>query len=180
MKKFNGLLKKEWVLYRLWIFAAFMMGLAILYLLPFALSKGNLELITDELHFGLMMATLVMGSLFILIQFLSSIRSDVHKKDIWLHSTSSIVQLLGVKMLFTGVSYLVYMVLFTSLGMYTVNDLYEGSFPQILFLQSIIVGVALSAEVVFFVTIIVFYALYLTLKRYIGRFAILITAILFL
>lgn len=174
-----GLLRKEWVLYRSWIFAAFVTGFAILFILPLALSKGNRELITDELHFSFMLGSLVIGSLFILLQFLSSLRNDVHKKETWLHSTSSIMMLTGIKLLFSGIFCLVYLLLFTSLGMYNVNDVYEGTFLQIFLLQILIVGITFLIEMSFCTLIIFFYALYLTIKRYIGRVAIIMSAFVF-
>ena len=179
MKKIVGLIKKEWATHKIFIMAAYVLGIAILYVLPLTLEKmGDLEL-TQNSNMGLVIATLIVGALAITTQLLVSIRDDVRKKELWLHSTSSIYQLVGVKVVFIVLNFFVFGFIFTALGMYPLHEIFVGPFLEVLLLQVVIISIATLMVFIMCIQIILFSALYYTLKRYIWRFASIVTIVLF-
>lgn len=179
MKKIVGLAKKEWATHKLFIVAAYVMGFAIFYVLPLAIeAMGDLEL-PQDFNMGLMIATLIIGALAIATQFLVSIRDDVRKKELWLHSTSSIYQLVGVKVVFIVLNFVVFAFIFTALGMYPLDEIFVGPFLEVLLLQVVFICIATLIVFIMCIQIILFSALYYTLKHYIWHFAIIVTIALF-
>lgn len=180
MKRFLGLLQKEWYLYRVWIFISITLGLALIFGLPL-LGEHYFKspFTSEELRFGLMNVILFVGSINAIAQFFVSLRADIKVKEIWLHSSSSIYQLVGVKLLFTLCWSVIFNFIFAGIGIYNVPSILIGTASELLLLQSFI---ALMTTLVFLsmnITCIFFYAFYLFLKRYIGRVAIVIVTVAF-
>lgn len=179
MKKIVGLLKIEWAVHKIFIMAAYVLGIAILYVLPLTIEKmGDLEL-SQNSSMGLVIAILIVGALAIATQFLVSIRDDVRKKELWLHSTSSIYQLVGVKVVFIVLNFVVFSFIFTALGMYPLDEIFVGPFLEVLLLQVVFICIATLLVFIMCIQIIIFSALYYTLKRYIWRFASIVTIVIF-
>ncbi|MEG0258879.1 MAG: hypothetical protein RR595_09165 [Lysinibacillus sp.] len=180
MNKFIGLIKKEWALYKTWLFIAIIAGLTIIILIPFALEKfvkGPFEV--TNVQPGLAYIVLILGGLYSIMQFLASLRYDIHSKEIWLHSTSSIAQLIGAKIIFILIGYSIFNIFFTTLGLFVSRQYIQADFDQYLFLLLGFVGFAAIMQLSLLIIVLFFYAVYLQTKRYIGRFAVIISTFFF-
>lgn len=114
----------------------------------------------------------MLGNFYAVLQFFTSMRFDLKAKEMWLHSTSSIAQLVGVKIIFTLIGYAIFNLLFTSLALYFVRENYVATFGQILLFLLLIVAMIVMFQFMLFVMLLLFLAFYLQMKRFIGRFAI--------
>ncbi|WP_332651478.1 hypothetical protein [Lysinibacillus sp. 54212] len=180
MKRFLGLLQKEWHLYRVWIFISIVLGLAVIIGLPPLEDHYFKTALTIEgLRFGLMIVILLVGSMNAIAQFFVSLRADIKVKEIWLHSSSSIYFLVGVKLLFTISWVVIFSFVFAGIGIYNVPSILIGTASELLLLQCFITLITTLVFLSMNVTCILFYAFYLFLKRYIGRVAIVIVTIAF-
>lgn len=168
MKQFLGLLKKEWVLYRSSWVVAIIAGFVFLTVAEYY-SNQQIGSINNRLLFTGMV--LMIGSFFVIFQFSSSIRSDLKTKETWLHSTSSMAQLISVKMVFTLVSSIIYMTIFLSIGLFASNSFNEVSFIQILFLLLLIVVTFVFIQLLSLIIVLLFLTINIHLRRFLGRFA---------
>lgn len=180
MKRFLGLLQKEWYLYRVWIFISITLGLALIFGLPLLNEHYFKSSLTSEgIRFGLMIGILLVGSLSAIAQFFVSLRADIKVKEIWLHSSSSIYGLVAVKLLFTLCWVVIFSFIFAGIGIYMVPTILIGNASELLLLQCFITLVTTLIFLSLVVPCILFYAFYLFLKRYIGRVAIIIVTLTF-
>ncbi|MGE6516466.1 hypothetical protein [Lysinibacillus sphaericus] len=176
LKKFSGLMKKEWVLYRGRLFFTIIGGLALSLVVPYLLLRLGDGFTTahQQLFFLFTILVLMLGNFYAVLQFFTSMLFDLKAKEMWLHSTSSIAQLVGVKIIFTLTGYAIFNLLFTSLALYFVRENYVATFGEVLLLLFLIVGMIVMFQFVLFVILLLFLAFYLQMKHFIGRFAIVI------
>ena len=176
LKKFAGLFKKEWVLFRAWLFVAIFAGIMLSLVLPYLIKRfvDGFTLPENQLSFALTMLVIVLGGFYSILQFLASIRHDLKVKEIWLHATSSITQLVGVKVIFSLFGYAIFNLFFISIAMYNVKDEFVANFGQIVLSLILSVGILVIFQWIMFVLLLLFLAFYLQIKHLIGRFAIVI------
>ncbi|WP_369436032.1 hypothetical protein [Lysinibacillus fusiformis] len=176
LKKFSGLMKKEWVLYRGRLFFTIVGGLALSLVVPYLLLRFGDGFTTahQQLFFLFTILVLMLGNFYAVLQFFSSMRFDLKAKEMWLHSTSSIAQLVGVKIIFTLIGYAIFNLLFTSLALYFVRENYVATFGEVLLLLFLIVGMIVMFQFVLFVILLLFLAFTLQMKHFIGRFSFVI------
>ncbi|MCL1694491.1 hypothetical protein [Lysinibacillus sp. BPa_S21] len=181
MKQFAGLLKKEWVLYRVWLFGGIFIGVMLSVVVPYLIRRLNDEFtMENQMTFAFSILVLVLGGFFSILQFLASMRHDLKNKEIWLHSTSSIAQLVGAKIVFSIIGYAIFNFIFISIAIYKVKDeIIIGNFAQILLLLLFFVAIIVILQLMIFVIMLLFLALNLQMKHFIGSFSIVITMVAF-
>ncbi|MFC9542392.1 hypothetical protein ACFTQ7_21325 [Lysinibacillus sp. NPDC056959] len=180
LKKFAGLLKKEWVLYRTWLFVGVFIGIMLSMVVPYLIRRlSDGFTMENQLSFAFSILVLILGGFFSILQFLASMRHDLKSKEIWLHSTSSIAQLVGVKIVFSLIGYAIFNFIFVSLAIYKIGDEIVGNFAQVLLLLLFIVAIIVILQLMMFVIMVLFLAFNLQMKHLVGRFSIVITMVTF-
>jgi len=180
LKKFAGLLKKEWVLYRAWLFVGIFIGIMLSMVVPYLIRRLSVEFtMENQLSFAFSILVLVVGGFYSVLQFLASMRHDLKNKEIWLHSTSSITQLVGVKIVFSLIGYAIFNFIFVSIAIYKIRDEIVGNFAQVLLLLLFIVSIIVILQLMMFVIMVLFLAFNFQMKHLIGRFSIVITMFIF-
>ncbi|MBG9453138.1 hypothetical protein ABE61_02400 [Lysinibacillus sphaericus] len=180
MKKFAGLFKKEWVLYRTWLFVGVFLGIMLSMVVPYLIRRLSGGFAWEsQSSFALSILVLVLGGFFSILQFLASMRHDIKNKEIWLHSTSSIAQLVGVKIVFSIIGYAIFNFIFVSIAIYKEQDAIIGNFAQLLLLLLFFVAIIVILQLMTFVILLLFLALNLQMKHFIGSFSIVITMVAF-
>ncbi|MEY9977902.1 hypothetical protein [Lysinibacillus sp. RC79] len=180
LKKFAVLLKKEWVLYRTWLFVGVFIGIMLSMVVPYLIRRFSGEFaLENQASFAFSILVLVLGGFFSILQFLASMRHDLKNKEIWLHSTSSIAQLVGVKIVFSIIGYAIFNFIFVSIAIYKVKDEIIGNFAQLLLLLLFFVAIIVILQLMMFVILLLFLALNLQMKHFIGSFSIVITMVAF-
>ncbi|MEQ6353813.1 hypothetical protein ABNX05_04230 [Lysinibacillus sp. M3] len=180
LKKFAGLLKKEWVLYRTWLFVGVFIGIMLSMVVPYLIRRlSDGFTMENQLSFAFSILVLIIGGFFSILQFLASMRHDLKSKEIWLHSTSSIAQLVGVKIVFSLIGYAIFNFIFVSLAIYKIRDEIVGNFAQVLLLLLFIVAIIVILQLMMFVIMVLFLAFNLQMKHLVGRFSIVITMVTF-
>lgn len=180
MKKIAGLLNKEWVLYRVWLFSGIFIGIMLSMVIPYLIRRYSDEFtMENQLPFFFSILVLMLGGFFSVLQYLVSIRNDLRTKEIWLHSTSSIAQLIGVKIVFSLIGYAIFNFIFVSIAIYNIKDEIIGSFAQILSLLTLVVAIIVIFQLMMFVLVLLFFAFNLQMKHFIGNFSVVITMVTF-
>ena len=110
-----------------------------------------------------------------IFQFFTSIRNDLKTKEVWLHSSSSIAFLVGVKISFTLGCSIIYSLVFSSLGLYTSQQFNDATFMQIVFMQLLLIGIFVFVQLLTLVLLVLLLAFNIYLKRFLGRFAFIIS-----
>ncbi|MGE8000061.1 hypothetical protein ACQKOF_15530 [Lysinibacillus sp. NPDC093190] len=180
LKNFAGLLKKEWVLYRAWLFVGIFIGVMLSMVVPYLIMRFSDEFTMEkQLPFFFSILVLMLGGFFSVLQFLASIRHDLRTKEIWLHSTSSIAQLVGVKIVFSLIGYAIFNFIFVSVAIYNVKDEIIGNFAQILLWLLFFVAIIVMLQLMIFVIVMLFLTFYFQMKYFFGSFSIVITMLAF-
>lgn len=103
LKKMKGLIRKEWCLLKWGIIILFLMNIAILVAGPYLINRiYDLPLTTLE------NARIITGIWFVFNMFVgvgvlfTSLEKELKQRDIWLHATTSMWQLVGVKVVFAA------------------------------------------------------------------------------
>ncbi|MFJ8099958.1 hypothetical protein [Lysinibacillus sp. NPDC096212] len=180
LKNFAGLLKKEWVLYRAWLIGGIFIGIMLSMVVPYLIRRFSNEFtMENQLPFFFSILVLMLGGFFSVLQYLVSIRNDLRTKEIWLHSTSSIAQLVGVKIVFSLIGYAIFNFIFVSIAIYNVKDGIIGNFAQILLLLIFTVAIIVIFQLMMFVIVLLFFAFNFQMKHFIGNFSVVITMFTF-
>ena len=179
MRKFVSLVKKEWHEYKLWAFFMLFAGVFFIGLLPtFADRLLNSRLAPDDARLAVLFMGLGGLSFTANIQFIVGLHKDIKIKEIWLHNSSHILTLIGAKVCFT-ICWGTVMGFIYGIASYFLADALSGELYQLIFFHLICVMLSFLTIILFAVTTLVFYAIYLQLKRYIGMASIVVTGLLF-
>lgn len=170
--KFIGLLKKEWVLYRYWWLVAILIGFIFVYCGEYFYNQ-QFEITNSRLLFSSWV--MVIGIFFVVIQFLASMHNDLKTKEIWLHSTSSITQLVGVKFIFTLGNSIIFISIFSIIGLIPPNVFNEATFVQLLFLRLFTMIFLFIEQCSFMLIVFLFLVFNIYLKNLFGRLAFIIS-----
>ncbi|WP_342507389.1 hypothetical protein [Sporosarcina sp. FSL K6-2383] len=99
MKRWGGLVRKEWVLMR-WGIVSFVLAFsAFIFLAYFHAFQGVLETIVGDIQ-NTMVFIFLLHMLAAVSWFLDSLNKEMKRPDIWLHSPMSMWRLVGAKVLF--------------------------------------------------------------------------------
>lgn len=172
MKKIVSLIKKEWHTNKLWWIFIVLFGFVFIWLLPPLIghfSKSTLN--SQEMRNLNLFITFISLLLIPIIQLHVSLHRDIKQKDIWLHNPSSIFTLIGAKWLFVLLALIITSFLLFS-GFFFLGNYIIGKWWQIVLLISVLTFLETVFYVAFSMLSLLFYALYLQVKRYIGRFSL--------
>ncbi|MGM9949424.1 MAG: hypothetical protein ACI33P_04830 [Lysinibacillus sp.] len=179
MRKFWSLVKKEWHMYKAWPIIFLIVGTVSIGLLPMFEGRFiNVNIQKEELRIGLLFLGLLLIGGVIPWQFLFSIRRGVKQKALWLHNSSPITVLIGAKLFYTVVWTTLASAFYTSFYHWT-TGIIEGSTGEILWLQGLVVSIILLLGILTSVVALLFYAVYIQLKRYIRYGSVIVTGMLF-
>lgn len=178
MNAFVFLLRKEWIQYRSWLFGTVVGGLFILIGIPYLFTEVmGIVLNKSNISFILMFFVLLTGGWITIMQFISSLRADIRRKEIWLHSTKSIYMLVGAKIIYTLLTFLVFTLIISIVGLFLSHGIVDGSLLQYAFSLALMSIVAMLIHSSFIVFINLIYVFNLQLKRFIGKFSKFITVV---
>ena len=178
MGRFLSLLHKEWIQFRTFLVCTL--------LLCYVFSLGVPKAIDLVLSEGIIMQEAVFvgaffGLFFMFIagcyQFLRSMSLDVRQKEIWLHNSSSMYELVGVKIIFTSISMAVSALLYT-IQFYFLKPFLTGTL-EIFNLQLLISFFMGTIALAILVLLLFAFAFHKTMQHYIKGFAI-ITSVAFM
>lgn len=170
--KFMGLLRKEWLLYRSWWLVAILIGFIFVYCGEYFYAE-QFEITNPRLLFTSWV--MVISVFFVVIQFLTSIHNDLKTKEIWLHSTSSITQLVGVKFIFTLGNSMIFITIFSVIGLIDAIEFKEATPMQFLFLRLFMVTNIFIEQCSFILIVFLFLVFNIYLKNLFGRLAFIIS-----
>lgn len=172
MVKFMGLLRKEWVLYRSWWLVAILIGFIFVYCGEYFYTE-QFEITNPRLLFTSWV--MVISIFFVVIQFLTSIHNDLKTKEIWLHSTSSITQLVGVKFIFTLGNSIIFLTIFSIIGLIDAIEFKEATPMQFILLRLFMVTNLFFQQCSFILIVFLFLVFNIYLKNRIGGMAFIIS-----
>lgn len=172
MKSLISLIKKEWHTYKFWWAILILLGFIFIGILP-----PFLENVQNTTSTKIRLYTIFISFFFLffmpIIQLLSSIQRDIKQRDIWLHNPNSIFTLIGAKWLFTLFALILTSFTFFS-GFYLLGNSINGSWWQIALLIALLTWVEIAFYITFSSFSLIFFSIYLQVKRYIGHFSIII------
>ncbi|WP_172370345.1 hypothetical protein [Sporosarcina jiandibaonis] len=100
MKQWNGLMRKEWLAMKGWFYGSLIMLLiAILFLLLASSEELSVRELLSIFSTLWIVFSVVLPTMILLV----SLNKEMHRPDIWLHSTAPTVKLFGVKMVFASI-----------------------------------------------------------------------------
>jgi len=141
MKQWNGLLKKEWVLMRRWLYGTVVIEILLMLV---ALLGSSIS--------GIMVLVWLMTSLLLPVTLLlNSLWKDWKRTDLWLHSTGSIFKLFGSKSVFSTIvgalNVLIPTLLFLIYARIWGSPLYELSFNGLVTFTSLLAITIFTASI---------------------------------
>lgn len=178
MIKFYSLLKMEHHQFKFWYLTVLLFLIPGIYLAPGLLrnyttiQSSNSEL---RLTFTIMAISLLIGIAF--VQYIASMRMSIKQKELWLHNSSSIFMLLGVKVLYPLLASL-FSVILVSSGFFFLEELVTATVWQLATLILLMVGIVTYSYLLTTCLITIFYALGKQLQRYIGKISVVVTFVL--
>lgn len=178
MRKFLSLLKREWHLYKIWPFIALLVGVVFIGILPIFEYRFNNSFSEEDLRFQVMIIGVFFLGAVMPFQFIFSIRRDIRTKELWLHNSSSILVLIGVKLVYTLIWVMLMSFLYT-IPFYFLEEIVTGTVISIFWMQLLIISILFVLCILTCGIALLFYALYLQLKRYISYGSLLVTGVLF-
>lgn len=173
MKRFLGLLKKEWKVQYKWFISTFVLSLFITLGIPYFVNRYmNFSLDIRHLIFVTAFSVSIFTFLIACIQLIRNLNQELKHPDIWLHSTASFVQLMGAKIVFNVISNLIFVLLMTFVMIVVAANKEELTIIQDM--KFIIAVIYLSSLVLEFLVpqVLLLYTCYLQLKKWVGKFAI--------
>ena len=117
MKQWNGLMKKEWVSMKGWLYGTVGASILITLIIPFVVPMF-LEGSVGSLISGLIPFWILVSLILPVIVLLNSLKKEMAHPDIWLHSPVSIFKMFGSKAVFAGFVGIVNLLIVISLGLF--------------------------------------------------------------
>ncbi|WP_413363577.1 hypothetical protein [Lysinibacillus sp. 3P01SB] len=179
MRKFWSLVKKEWHMYKAWPIIFFIVGAVSIGLLPMFEGRFiHVNIAKEEFRIGLLFLGLLLIGSVMPWQFLFSIRRGSKEKELWLHNSSPITVLIGAKLFYT-VAWTTLISAFYTFFFHWTTGIIDGSTGEIIWLQGLVVSIIFLLGILTSVVALLFYAVYIQLKRYIRYGSVIITGMLF-
>ena len=184
MKQWNGLLKKEWVTMREWLYGNAVIAILLMLVASFGLSMLIEGKVNVFLILGIVIIIWIITSIFLpVVILLNSLWKDWNRPDLWLHSTSSIYKLFGSKSIFAIIVGAVNVLIPTSLlliyALFWGSPLFELSFGELVFFVWLLVFAFFTASIMIMCTGLFFGVFYQLIKPVVKGFTVPITVILF-
>jgi len=179
MKRFLGLLKKEWQIQYKWLFTTCILSIAFTVFIPYLIYK-YLDSTMNPGNVIFVMASIVsfFSFLIVCIQFVKSLNHELRHTDIWLHSAAPFYQLIGAKLVFSIISNLVLVFLMTLVMVITVASKSKLTLLQDFKFMNPIIYLSFVFLVCTLPLTLVLYTCFIKLKRRLGKLAIIVVFIL--
>lgn len=177
MKSFIGLLKKERIAYLSAGLGWLGVVLLLIWLGPIAISEYYQNATIHNTRFILIVIGYVLLVMVALFQFMASLRVDIAKKELWLHSQHSIVTLVFAKVLYQAMQMFV-LCSVTFIGFLFVGDELVATALEMLVFYGYTTYIILAAYVLFVILVLCFYTISIQLKRFIGKLSNVVTFVL--
>ncbi|GKV55251.1 hypothetical protein NCCP2222_11980 [Sporosarcina sp. NCCP-2222] len=184
MKQWNGLLLREWMPIKWQMISSFILfGLGLLGL-PFFLGSFLEILQADSFEIATVLCFVWAAfSVFVpLFTFFMLFYRDMKKPDLWLHSTASIYQLVGVKMvvaILVGLASLLLSVVVVAIWYVFTNQPFIV-FDELLFYGSLFISAVFLGSISLMFVGFFFVVLDQLMKPYIKGFSVVVTLLLFI
>lgn len=102
MKQLRGLLMKEWIQMKGWLYVLLLMGAIILFVGPTSLKRILvLEDSIGTIGFMTGLSLIFLHSIVVLFMFLTTLGKDMARQDIWFHTPASMFKLIVAKLIFS-------------------------------------------------------------------------------
>lgn len=138
----------------------------------------HINIAKEEFRIGLLFLGLLLIGSVMPWQFLFSIRRGSKEKELWLHNSSPITALIGAKLFYT-VAWTTLISAFYTFFFHWTTGIIDGSTGEIIWLQGLVVSIIFLLGILTSVVALLFYAVYIQLKRYIRYGSVIITGMLF-
>ncbi|MGE7624262.1 hypothetical protein ACQKMD_14780 [Viridibacillus sp. NPDC096237] len=178
MEKWKGLFRREWLLYRSWIWGVILATVVTILLVPIGLMKVfPLEGKYVEIAIVITGIWVLLVSFIVLIQFCISLNQDAKRLDVWLHTPASTGQIISSKIAY---SILFEVAVFVVLGVSGITLLVAGHIAELgeLTLLGIYLLLLLVSNSLFmFVAVLLLWIFHMKIKPYTGNFTGFITVL---
>lgn len=175
LQRFISLVKKELYTFKFWWISLILLVFIFIGLLPPIMEHflGS-ELSSGDMRIVFIFISMLLFFIIPILQLHASLNNDIKQKDIWLHHPSKMFTLIGAKWVYVLIT-LFFTSLFCFSGFFFLGDNLVGTWKQIFLLIILSTFLEVFCYVIFSNLFLLFFALYLQIKRYIGHFSMLIT-----
>ncbi|WP_397537726.1 hypothetical protein [Rummeliibacillus pycnus] len=179
MKRFLGLLKREWQLQYKWIFVACVFSIIVTVGIPYLVNK-YIDASIDQNNVTFIMATIlsIFTFLIVSVQFVKNLNRELRHADIWLHSTAPFYELIGAKLIFSLFSNLILVLLTTVVMVVAVSIEGKMTIVQDIKFMFVVNYLSTSMLVSALSLTLLLNTCYLYLKKWLGRFAMIVVMLL--
>lgn len=179
MKRFLGLLKKEWQIQYKWLITTCILSIVLTVFIPYLIYKFVDSTFNQGNVIFVMASILTFFSfLFVCIQFIKNLNQELRHVDVWLYSSAPFYQLIGAKFLFSLFSNLVLVLLMTLVMVITVSSKSELTLLQDIKFMNAVIYLSFVFLVGALPLTLLLYTCFIKLKRWLGKFAIIVVFIL--
>ena len=172
MKKFLGLLQQEHRQYAVFNYVlAGLIGIVIFLgpiVLVQVLKEGQFK--AEYLRFPITIIVAMFTVVLFIGLFISSLRNDIRRKELWLHNPQSIYALISVKALYHGIC-LILLNVITFCGLFFVGDIIVGTLTEYLVMAFACLYIGIIVYFFLIVVALFLFAINKQTARYIGKFS---------
>lgn len=154
MSKFLGLIKREYILNSAISYTILALVTITVFFIPIGLEQYRPSYNAEQTRFLLVNACAVLIGINALFMTIASINKDIKIKEIWLHHTKSIYELVGAKVMYQLLVMLV-IGFVNFIGYFFVGNIIQGTFSQYIVLAFCYFYVLTSVFLIFVVVFIV-------------------------
>lgn len=183
MNQLKGLIRKEWMMMRLWLVILLILNTLGIVGIPLLLNTGIDDVPIFKTALILAVIWLFFSHLIAAILFLTSLQLDMTRPDIWLHTESSIFKLIGTKLAF-ATAITLFSLLWIELLLGILHVVYADpefvTYGQLLEMKVyVFVGVFFSI-ILNLIIVLFFWVIYHLIRPYTKGFSIIISVFLFI
>lgn len=183
MNQLKGLIRKEWMMMRLWLVILLILNTLGIVGIPLLLNAGIDGVPIFKTALILAMIWVFISHLISAILFLISLQLDMTRPDIWLHTESSIFKLIGTKLAFsTAITSFSLLWIEFLLGILhvVISDSEFMTFGQLLEMNLYVFVAVLLSIILNLIIVLFFWVIYHLIRPYTKGFSLIITVFLFI
>ena len=183
MKRWNGLLKKEWVTIKWPLLASSLLGIIVMSFFPLLISRFfGFEVHVFEIALVICFIWAGASVLAPVIALFTMLEREMKRPDVWLHSTASIFELIGSKAFSASLIGAVGLLIPTIVlaVQYALFNSTMATFNDLLFFGSIFIVMIFAVSITFMSIGFFFWVIDRLMKPYLKGFSIVATIIIFL
>jgi len=182
VKQFRGLLMKEWIQMKGWLYVLLLMGAFILVVGPTSLKRifGLADSI-GTIGFMTGLTLIFLHSIVVLFMFLTTLGKDMARQDIWFHTPSSMFKLIVAKLIFSVFVVSVSIAFISTITFGYLSTTLENTTPKldVVKFALLVDGATISGSIYVACIGFFFWVIYQTLRMKIRMLAGPITIVLF-